>query len=57
MDEQTSKLTSKLIFETAQAEIDEERFRARVDAEKQRIREYTPWWYRWFPWQLTVTRR
>ena len=51
-DERTKK-----ILETALQEIIDENFRARVDAEKQRIREYTPWWYRWFPWQITVTRR
>lgn len=45
------------ILETAQQEVADEDFRTRVDAAKERIREYTPWWYRWFPWQITVTRR
>lgn len=47
----------KEIEETARREIEEETFRAAVEAEKIRIREYRSLWVRLFPWKITITKR
>lgn len=40
----------------AQAELNEERRRALIDAEKQRLRARR-WWHRLIPFRITLTRR
>lgn len=45
------------IFNKAKEEVEEESFREKVEAEKERIRNKRPLLHRLFPWKITITRR
>lgn len=45
-----------MVIDTAKREIKEERFRAAVEHEKERLRRQR-WWHRLFPFVITITRR
>lgn len=36
----------------ARREVNAERFRARVETEKARLRAHVPWWHKIFPWKI-----
>lgn len=42
---------------TAKQELKEELFRAAVEAEKERLRNWKPWWQRLLPWTISIKRR
>jgi hypothetical protein len=45
------------ILQVAKAEVQEERFRAAVEAEKTRLRQHRPWWERLLPFVIRIERR
>lgn len=45
-----------MVIETAKREIREERFRAAVEKEKERLLQQR-WWHRFFPFEIHITRR
>lgn len=46
----------KEIIKRAQAELEEESFRAAVEREKERLRNKRPWWKRLFPFVIKIER-
>ena len=47
---------NKTPIELAMAEIEKERFRAAVEAEKARLRAARPWWQKLFPYRIKIER-
>jgi len=45
------------VKQEALRQLTEERFREAVETEKQRLRQYVPWWHRIFPFVITIRRR
>ena len=47
------------VIKTARAELERERFRAAVEAEKAKLREreLRPWWRKIFPFVISIKRR
>ena len=45
------------VIAIARSEIAEERFRTRVEREKERLRKKVSLWHRLFPFVITITRR
>ena len=41
----------------ARRQLDAEAFEAAVEAEKERLRRYRPWWHRVFPYRVILVRR
>lgn len=48
---------ANLVREHAESELLEEKFRAAVEAEKNRLRTFKPWWHRVFPFIIEIRRR
>lgn len=49
-------ITREDIYKNALAELEAERFRRLVDAEKQRLLTHKPWHVRLFPWRVRVIK-
>ena len=47
----------KAIKEQAVEELDQERFEAAVEVEKERLRRHVPFWHKVFPFTITIRRR
>lgn len=41
----------------AKLELQQERFKKAVEAEKERLRKHKPLWDRIFPWKITIERK
>ncbi len=57
----TTQFSAQRIFDEAEAELEDERFRAAVDAVKARLRAEDVrgrrWWHRFVPFYITIHRR